>query len=140
MSGRTDDVAALRKWQDRIRKEMRFTEAREVGEFHINPHSLKPLTAKIGEAEKAVASAEATARREKDVADVKAILTATHRPPQEKAKRPATVSQEIGWHWKEAEVPPARAVHAASPEVAYATVYYETFHCGPFAKTQSVAR
>lgn len=140
MSGRTDDVAALRKWQDRIRKEMRFTEARDAGEFHINPHTLKPLAPKIGEAEKVSVSADATARRERDVAELKALLTTTHRPPQEKATRPATVAQEVGWYWKAAEVPPFRAVHAASPEVAYATVYYETFHCGPFAKTQSVAR
>jgi hypothetical protein len=39
MAGRTDDVSALRIWQDRIRQEMKATAAAAGGEFHMNPHT-----------------------------------------------------------------------------------------------------
>lgn len=37
MARTADDVAALDKWRDRIRKEMAFAARRTAGEFHINP-------------------------------------------------------------------------------------------------------
>lgn len=138
MTGRTDDIASLRKWQDRIRKEMHFTEAMTPGEFHINPHTcmcmrctppcrvrlhgrmtpcwslaVKPVAPKIGEAPKTQVSLETTLKREEDVREFKETLSRTLRSPQEKFRRPMTVSQEIGWYWKEAEHPPTKVLSHA---------------------------
>jgi len=140
MAGRTDDIASLRKWQDRIRREMTISAKQTPGEFHINPKTLSSLAPAIGAADKTHPTLETTMKRDKDVKEVVALLETTKLTPLEKSARPRTVAEEIGWYAAEAEKPPFKAVHALSEEVKYAQVYYETFHCGPFGKTQPVAR
>jgi len=92
-----DTTDAVFKWRDRIRKEMRNLSAHpSTATFVVNPRKLSALAPKIGE----VDSASGDPSRQADVTMLKGMLATAALPPQEKARRPAVSSQEVGWYWK----------------------------------------
>ncbi|RYG45055.1 hypothetical protein EON67_11040 [archaeon] len=104
--------------------------------------AVKTVTGKVGAVDRTHVTAESALQRTRDVATLKETLAKAERSPQAKAPRPMTVSQEVGWFWREAEREPdfLHSTQKVCDEVKYASVYYETFHCGPFSRTQTVAR
>ncbi len=118
-----------------IQKEQFFTSMyaardrarREAGggdSFRINPATIKPVAAPVGVRDKRKMTAEMLAAEEANKAALLATLAQSARPPQAKARLPATAAQEVGWDWAEgmqiAKPPISKAYHEMSEILKFA--------------------
>jgi len=142
-------MAGLLKYRDQIRKEvnaLRRSNAGGAAAFSLNPATLKPVVAKVGEAPARRVSPEETAAFNRDVVELRATLAKSRRTPQQRAPDgvPETASQEVGWlsaqYYDAISKPLRMATHKVSGEVEFAQAYAIAYKAGPFDLTQPIAR
>ena len=135
---RAEDTSSVARWKDSVKRELRTFENHQAGKaprpFHVNPRNLQCVTRKIG-ALPLLAADSAAERRE-----LFDLLHRTQKPPRDVLKRPATASQEYGWHSRTSAPDPFSMPLARSAEVRFADAYAKSFHVGPYGKTQPMAR
>lgn len=134
-----EDTNTVARWKDAVKRELRTFEAHQKGSaprpYHVNIHKLEVVTRNIGAPPIPVSSDNDEARKE-----LHDLLERTSKLPRDVLKKPITTAQEYGWYSASASDDPFKAPLHRSAEVRFATAYAKSFHVGPFAKTQTMAR
>ena len=113
-----------------------MSKATQHATFAINPRTMTSLTPAIG----VIVKKKEDPATLRDTATLHEMIVHEAKPPNEKAALPMTASQEVGWYAAQhAEKDPFRVASKTCDEVAYATLYFETFGVGPYARKAATA-